>query len=122
MIAEINISLFVFTIILISITWQNVPHHIHSEAALLIGDDYRVTHMIVFFIESTTDIYLLPIVHETKNSLRCTHLSSRVINILDYGLSMLYGNRIIKVCGEYYCTQYNGKDTCIHCYVSIVLE
>lgn len=84
MIAEINISLFVFTIILISITWQNVPHHIHSEAALLIGDDYRVTHMIVFFIESTTDIYLLPIVHETKNTPRCTHLSSRVINILDY--------------------------------------
>ncbi len=59
MIAEINNSLFVFTIILISITCQNVPHHIHSEAALLIGDDNRVTHMIVFFIESTTDIYQL---------------------------------------------------------------
>ena len=35
MFAKINISLFVFTIILMSITWQNVLHHIHSEAALL---------------------------------------------------------------------------------------
>ena len=53
MFAKINISLFVFTIILMSITWQNVPHHIHSEAALLIGEGYRVTHMIVFFIDPT---------------------------------------------------------------------
>ena len=51
MFAEINISLFVFTIVLMSITWQNVPHHFHSEAALLIGEGYRVTHMIVFFID-----------------------------------------------------------------------
>ena len=41
MFAEINISLFVLTIILMSITWQNVPHHFHSEAALLIGEEYQ---------------------------------------------------------------------------------
>ena len=42
MFAKINISLFVFTIILMSITWQNVLHHIHSEAALLC--------IIIFFV------------------------------------------------------------------------
>ena len=108
MIAEINISLFVFTIILISITWQNVPHHIHSEAALLIGDDNRVTHMIVFFIESTTDIYLLPIVHETKIgcNLRPVLLYLDVLYYLPYFYLYFWDHNCdLKRVVTYYCIQ-----------------
>lgn len=92
----------------------DVSHHIHSEASVLIGNGYGVAHMIVFLVESSTDIYFLPIVRETKNTLRCAHFASRNVKVLDNSLALLRRNRKIKVCGEDYCPQYNGKGTRMH--------
>lgn len=81
---------------------------------MLIGNGYGVAHMIVFLVESSTDIYLLSIVRKTKNTSRCPHLASRTVKVLDNSLTLLRRNREIKVCGEDYRPQYNGKGTRMH--------